>query len=81
MKPNYIIYFIIGLLITSSCTHNPLNVNVDDVSMDLNFVNLDSIFVHSNENDLAPAILNSGILKNKTRLAFVYAFCGDVFPK
>lgn len=79
MKPNNLICFIIGLLITSSCTHNPLNVNVDDVSMEVNFVNLDSIFVHSNEKDLASAILNSGVLKNEI-LSYELGQCIGVGP-
>ena len=79
MKPYYIICLIIGLLITSSCTQNPLNVNVDEVKLDLNFVNLDSIFVHSNEKDLATNVLNSGILKNQI-LSYELGQCLGVGP-
>lgn len=79
MKPNYFIYFIIGLLITSSCNRNPLNVNVDDVNLEMNFVNLDSIFVHASEQDLAPTILKSGILKNEI-LAYELGQCIGVGP-
>lgn len=79
MKSNYIICFILSLLVTSSCTHNPLDVSVDDVNLDLNFINLDSIFVHANEQELAPAIMNSGILKNEI-LAYELGQCLGVGP-
>ncbi len=79
MKPNYIIIFIIGLLITFSCTHNPLNVNTDEVKLDLNFVNLDSIFVHSTEKELKNSILNSGILPNEV-LSYELGQCIGVGP-
>ncbi len=79
MKSNYIICFILSLLVSSSCTHNPLNVNADTVEVDLSFVNLDSIFVHTNEADLAPVILNSGILKNEI-LAYELGQCLGVGP-
>lgn len=79
MKSNYIICFILSLLVSSSCTHNPLNVNAGTVEVDLNFVNLDSIFVHTNEADLAPVILNSGILKNEI-LAYELGQCLGVGP-
>jgi hypothetical protein len=79
MKPNYFIFFILSLLVTSSCTHNPLNVNVDEVSLDLKFINLDSIFVHTETKKLASTILNSGILENEI-LAYELGQCLGVGP-
>lgn len=79
MKPNYIISFIIGLLMTSACTHNPLDVNTEKVSLDLNFIHLDSIFVNSSEQELSASIQNSGILKNEV-LAYELGQCLGVGP-
>lgn len=79
MKPNRFIFFILGLFIATSCTHNPLNVNVDEVAIDLKFVNLDSIFVHSETDKLAADILKSGILKNEI-LSYELGQCLGVGP-
>ncbi len=79
MKPNYFIIFILGLVITFSCTHNPLDVNTEKVSVDLKFINLDSIFVHSNEQKLTTDILTSGILEDEI-LAYELGQCLGVGP-
>lgn len=44
--------FLTIILILISCNRNPLDVDVSNINLNVDFVNLDSIFVHSDTNQL-----------------------------
>lgn len=50
----------LGLLLTTACSHDPLDVDPAGTGVNIKFVNLDSIFVHTPEQDLQSTIKAAG---------------------
>lgn len=69
----------LGLLLTTACSHDPLDVNPKGINVNIKFVNLDSVFVHVPENVLQQHILATGIHDNEI-LAYELGQCLGVGP-
>lgn len=79
MTRKSILYIGFGLLLTVSCSHNPLDVNPDGISIGINYIHLDSIFVNTPANGLEKAIEKSGIRSDQI-LAYELGQCLGVGP-
>lgn len=74
MNYKNIFYFILLLFPIISCKNNPLDVNPDKKSLNISFVNLDSIFVHSTHLNLQSTILSLNLEKEEI-LDYELGYC------
>jgi hypothetical protein len=74
MTPKSIFHIGLVLFSIGACSRNPLDINPEDISVQLDFVNLDSIFVHTGENEL-PAQIASLPLQKDGVLAYELGQC------
>lgn len=64
----------LGLLLTTACSHNPLDVNPEGIAVNIKFVNLDSVMMNTPENHMRQAIGKLGI-KDDEILAYELGYC------
>ena len=55
------------IMVLIACNRNPLDVNIDAVSVDVSYIHLDSILVNSNDRNLCGMYTGSGC-DNKFRI-------------
>lgn len=79
MTRKSILFIGFGLLLTVGCSHNPLAVNPEGVEVNIKFVNLDSVLVHTPAENLKTQIEQTGIKENQI-LAYELGQCLGVGP-
>ena len=79
MTRKSILFIGFGLLLTAACSHNPLDVNPEGIAVNIKFVNLDSVLVHTSQKDLKAQVEKTGI-KEEQILAYELGQCLGVGP-
>lgn len=79
MTRKSILFIGFGLLLTAACSHNPLDVNPEGTEVKINYVNLDSIFVHTEAKELGQKIGETGVKADQI-LAYELGQCLGVGP-
>ncbi len=79
MTRKSILLILLGLLLTTACSHNPLDVNPAGIAVNIKFVNLDSVLVNTPEAKLEQQIMQTGIKPDQI-LAYELGQCLGVGP-